>query len=84
VELAAAYRLAHEFGWEELIYNHMTVRLPITDPNEPEKFLINSFGQGWDEVTSSSLVTVDVHGNIVDPGSVKGVINPGECSFQDS
>lgn len=76
VELAAAYRLAAMFGWEELIYNHFTCRLPQNHPNEPERFLINSFGMGFDEVTASSLVTVDVHGKVVDPGSRAGVINP--------
>ena len=61
VELAAAYRLIEHFGWSELIYGHLTVRLP----GEPATFLINPYGLGYDEVTASNLVRIDVDGNIV-------------------
>ena len=61
VELAAAYRLIEYFGWSELIYGHLTVRLP----GEPATFLINPYGLGYDEVTASNLVRIDVDGNIV-------------------
>lgn len=59
----AAYRLAHMFGWEELIYNHITVRLENKDGEEKkERFLINPYTYGYNEVTASSLVTIDIDG----------------------
>jgi ribulose-5-phosphate 4-epimerase/fuculose-1-phosphate aldolase len=60
VDLAAAYRLAWHFGWTDLIYNHITAKLPGSD----NRFLINPLGLMYDEVTASSLVEVDVDGNI--------------------
>lgn len=60
VDLAAAYRLAWHFGWTDLIYNHITVKLPGTD----HRFLTNPLGLMYDEVTASSLVEIDVDGNI--------------------
>ena len=74
VQLAAAYRLTHMFGWEELIYNHITCRLRSA-PGEPERFLINPYGWGFDEVTASSLVTIDTDGNVLDPGTGSGRVN---------
>ena len=61
VQLAAAYRLVEHFGWSELIYGHLTVRLPGETPT----FLINPYGLNYDEVTASSLVRIDVDGNVV-------------------
>ncbi|WP_144636159.1 class II aldolase/adducin family protein [Bordetella genomosp. 13] len=61
VDLAAAYRLAHEFGWADMIYNHISARVPGAD----EHFLINPFGLAYDEITASSLIKVDLQGNIV-------------------
>ena len=61
VQLAAAYRLVDYFGWTELIYGHLTVRLP----GEPATFLINPYGLNYDEVTASNLVRIDIDGNIV-------------------
>jgi ribulose-5-phosphate 4-epimerase/fuculose-1-phosphate aldolase len=63
IDLAAAYRLSAMFGWEELIYNHLTCRLE-SDAGEPERFLINPYGMGFDEVTASSLVTIDTEGSV--------------------
>ena len=60
-ELACAYRLFDHFGWHELIYNHITVRVP----GEPGHFLINPFGLMYREVTASNLVKIDVDGNVV-------------------
>jgi ribulose-5-phosphate 4-epimerase/fuculose-1-phosphate aldolase len=61
VQLAAAYRLVDHFGWTELIYGHLTARVP-----GPEKhFLINPYGLGYDEVTASNLVKIDVDGNLI-------------------
>ncbi|MGF6408502.1 class II aldolase/adducin family protein [Paraburkholderia sp. MM5482-R1] len=61
VELAAAYRLVDYFGWTEQIYGHLTTRIPGTDNH----FLINAFGQTYDEVSASSLGKVDVNGNVI-------------------
>ncbi len=54
VELAACYRVFHELGWTELIFNHITVRVAET----PAAFLINPFGLNYDEVTASNLVKI--------------------------
>jgi ribulose-5-phosphate 4-epimerase/fuculose-1-phosphate aldolase len=62
VKLAAAYRLVDHFGWCELIYGHLTAKVP-----GPEKhFLINPYGLSYDEVTASNLVKIDVEGNKID------------------
>ena len=60
-ELACAYRLFDHFGWHELIYNHITVRVP----GERGHFLINPFGLMYREVTASNLVKIDIDGKIV-------------------
>lgn len=58
-QLAAAYRLAALFGWEDTLYTHFSVRLP--GDGEP-RFLINPFGMMFDEVTASNLIVVDMQG----------------------
>jgi ribulose-5-phosphate 4-epimerase/fuculose-1-phosphate aldolase len=69
-ELAACYRIFALLGWTELIYNHITVRLP-----GPERhFLINPFGLHYNEVTASNLVKVDLQGCIV--GDSAWPVNP--------
>jgi ribulose-5-phosphate 4-epimerase/fuculose-1-phosphate aldolase len=62
IELAAAYRLVDHFGWTELIYGHLTARVPGPDHH----FLINPYGLNYDEITASNLVKIDVDGNIVE------------------
>lgn len=62
VDLAACYRLVAAQGWTDLIYTHISVRVPGTD-----HFLINPFGWGFDEVTASSLVKIDSEGHKVNP-----------------
>jgi ribulose-5-phosphate 4-epimerase/fuculose-1-phosphate aldolase len=62
VDLAACYRLVADFGWSDLIFTHITVRVPGTD----NQFLINPYGMMFDEITASSLVKIDVHGNKLD------------------
>jgi ribulose-5-phosphate 4-epimerase/fuculose-1-phosphate aldolase len=62
-QLAAAYRLVDHFGWTELIYGHLTARVPGEAPH----FLINPYGLNYDEVTASNLVKIDLDGNIVEP-----------------
>ncbi len=61
VELAACYRIFDMLGWVEMIFNHITLRVP-----GPEKrFLINPFGLHYREVTASSLVLIDIDGNVL-------------------
>lgn len=61
VQLAAAYRLVDHFGWTELIYGHLTAKVPGPE----QHFLINPYGLNYDEVCASNLVKIDVDGNIV-------------------
>jgi ribulose-5-phosphate 4-epimerase/fuculose-1-phosphate aldolase len=70
-ELAACYRIFHHLGWTELIYNHITVRLPDSVTGGERQFLINPFGLHYSEVTASNLVRIDVHGNII-----------GDCAYR--
>lgn len=60
-KLAACYRIFSYLGWDELIYNHITVRLPGNE----EHFLINPYGLHYDEVTASNLIKVDINSNII-------------------
>ena len=64
IELAACYRVFDLLGWTELIYNHITVRLP-TAPGAPRRFLINPFGLHFSEVTASNLLRIDAAGNVL-------------------
>ena len=64
VDLAALYRLAALEGWDDLIFTHISARVPGPEHH----FLINPFGVYFDEVTASSLVKVDLEGNIVMDG----------------
>lgn len=59
-DLAAAYRLVAHFGWDDLIATHLSARIP-----GEETFLINPFGLMFDEITASSLVKIDLQGNIL-------------------
>ena len=63
VQLAAAYRIADYLGWSELIYTHISARVPGRDHH----FLINPYGLRFDEVTASNLVKIDLEGNPVEP-----------------
>ena len=58
IELAAAYRLVAHFGWDDLIFTHISARVP----GQPDQFLINPYGMLFDEITASSLVKVDHEG----------------------
>ena len=60
VDLAAAYRLVAHFRWDDLVFTHITARIPDT-----EHFLINPYGLMFDEITASSLVKIDIAGNIL-------------------
>jgi len=61
VELAACYRVFDMLGWTEMIFNHITLRVPGPEPT----FLINPFGLHYREVTASSLVLIDLDGNVL-------------------
>ena len=75
VKLAAAYRIFDHLGWSELIYNHLSLRVP----GEEGHFLVNPFGLHYSEVTASNLVKVDVNGKIV--GHSDWPINPAGFTF---
>ena len=62
--LAMLYRVVDHLGWTDLINTHMSARIP----DEPTHFLINNYGELFDEVTASSLVKMDLDGNVLDGG----------------
>ena len=66
VELAACYRIFAMLGWTEMIYNHITVRVPDTACAGQTHFLINPFGLHYTEVTASNLVKIDLQGTVLD------------------
>jgi ribulose-5-phosphate 4-epimerase/fuculose-1-phosphate aldolase len=70
VDLAACYRLVAHYGWDDLVFTHISVRLPGPDHH----FLINPYGMLFDEITASSLVKIDLHGNKI--GESEHPINP--------
>ena len=61
VDLAAAYRLFSVYRWDDLVFTHITARVPGGD----EHFLINPYGMMFEEITASSLVKIDLEGNII-------------------
>jgi ribulose-5-phosphate 4-epimerase/fuculose-1-phosphate aldolase len=63
-ELAALYHVTHHFGWTDGINTHMSARVP----GEPNHFLINNYGETFDEITASSLVKMDMDGNVLSSG----------------
>jgi len=63
-ELAAVYHVMHHLGWTDLINTHMSARVP----GEPNTFLINDYGEMFDEITASSLVKMDMDGNVLGEG----------------
>jgi ribulose-5-phosphate 4-epimerase/fuculose-1-phosphate aldolase len=62
IDLAAAYRLTALAGWDDTVYTHLSASVP----GEPGVYLINQFGLGFDEVTASNLVKVNLRGEVVD------------------
>ena len=72
-ELAAGYHIAHQQGWDQHVFNHITAKVPGSDdaPNGPH-FLINPFGLKFHEVYASSLLKVDIDGNVLDEGDARG------------
>jgi ribulose-5-phosphate 4-epimerase/fuculose-1-phosphate aldolase len=70
VDLAAAYRLVAHYGWDDLIFTHISARVPGPEHH----FLINPYGMMFEEIQASSLVKVDLDGTIVSETSY--IINP--------
>ena len=62
VDLAAAYRLVAAFKWDDLVFTHISARVPGRD----NEFLINPYGLMFEEITASSLVKIDTSGNKLD------------------
>jgi ribulose-5-phosphate 4-epimerase/fuculose-1-phosphate aldolase len=69
VDLAACYRLMPHFGLSDLVYNHITARIPGDDT----RLLINPYGFMYEEITASSLLTIDIDGNVL--------LNPNEGTY---
>lgn len=65
-QLAACYRIFAMLGWTEMIYNHITLRLPASVSGAEKHFLINPFGLHYSEVTASNLVKIDLQGRVLD------------------
>ena len=63
INLAACYRLVAHYGWSDLIYTHISLRVPGTK----DHYLLNPFGFMFDEITASSLIKIDLEGNLVEP-----------------
>jgi ribulose-5-phosphate 4-epimerase/fuculose-1-phosphate aldolase len=70
IDLAAAYRLAAQRGWDDTIYTHLSASVP----GEPGHYLINSYGERFDEITATGLVKVNTRGEVVDGSGRK--VNP--------
>ena len=70
VDLAAAYRLVAFYGWDDLIFTHLSARVPGPEHH----FLINPYDMMFEEITASSLVKIDMHGNPL--GRSEHPVNP--------
>jgi ribulose-5-phosphate 4-epimerase/fuculose-1-phosphate aldolase len=69
-DLAAVYRLAAMHGWDDLIFTHISARVPGPEHH----FLINPFGLAFEEITASNLVKIDLDGQPVEP--TEHIVNP--------
>ncbi|XOV90586.1 MAG: class II aldolase/adducin family protein [Pseudomonadota bacterium] len=69
-ELAAAYRIFAHWGWDDLVFTHLSVKLP----GEADHFLLNPFTLAFDEITASSLLTVNFNGQPIE--GQDGITNP--------
>jgi len=70
LDLAACYRLVAHHGWDDLVFTHISARVP----GDAHHFLINPYGTTFDEITASSLIKVDEHGEKVEPSDYP--VNP--------
>ena len=66
VNLAAAYRLVALYGWDDLVFTHISARVPGPEHH----FLINPYGWMFEEITASSLVKIDLEGRKVMPSGI--------------
>ncbi|MFY7870952.1 MAG: class II aldolase/adducin family protein [Limnohabitans sp.] len=66
IDLAACYRLVALYGWSDLVFTHISAKLPASVTGGEDQFLINPYGLMFDEITASSLVKVDMQCNKVD------------------
>jgi ribulose-5-phosphate 4-epimerase/fuculose-1-phosphate aldolase len=73
-DLAAAYRLCALHGWDDLVYTHISARVPGT-----AHFLVNPLGLGFDEITASSLIKIDLDGNVI--GDTPTGLAPNAAAF---
>ena len=73
VNLAACYRLMHEFGMTEMIANHISARVPGTE----NQFLINPYGMLYEEMTASSMIKIDIDGTIIFNATEYGINQAG-------
>jgi len=74
-DLAAAYHLCALFGWDDLIYTHISAKVP----GPQHHFLVNPLGLSFDEITASNLIKIDLDGNIV--GQNVGGYQPNSAGF---
>ncbi len=70
IDLAACYRIVAHYGWDDLVFTHISARLP----GDQEHFLINPYGMLFDEITASSLVKIDAQGEKLEPSAYP--VNP--------
>jgi ribulose-5-phosphate 4-epimerase/fuculose-1-phosphate aldolase len=78
VDLAAAYRLVALYGWDDLIFTHLSARVPGPEHH----FLINPYGMMFEEITASSLVKINLAGEVVLPSPY--FINPAGFTIHSS
>jgi ribulose-5-phosphate 4-epimerase/fuculose-1-phosphate aldolase len=70
IDLAAAYRIVAQYGWDDLVFTHISARVPGPEHH----FLLNPYGMMFEQITASSLVKVDLEGNLVGESSYH--VNP--------
>lgn len=71
LELAACYRIFAMLGWTEMIFNHISLRLPDSVSDGTLQFLINPFGLHYSEVCASNLLRIDASGKVIDASRYK-------------
>ena len=77
VDLAACYRLVAHYRMTDLIYTHISARVPAAGDKDEHHFLINAYGLMFDEITASTLVKVDLDGNILEDQTGLGINQAG-------
>ncbi len=82
VDLAACYRLVALYGWSDLVFTHISAKLPASVTGGEDQFLINPYGLMFDEITASSLVRVDMACNKV--GESPYPVNPAGFVFHSA